>query len=319
METINDTKTAVQAPPGATVPSPTLSAEQEARPLAFSWILPQGQMLTRTLQRAIAISRDGANVAYTSNDRLYLRPISGAQAQIISGTSGALLPTFSPDGRWLAFWAFQDRTLKKISIDGGAVVTLAPAPTLPSSASWEGDSIAFAAPNLGILAVSSSGGTPDVWVPIEPGEIADSPQILDGGNSVLFSVTRDTGQRRWDKADIVLFSRQTGTRKVLIRGGSDARYIPTGHIIYALETTLFSVPFNPARQEVTGNPVPVLENVYHGYREISFWPFGIAQFALAANGTLIYIPSNLLSNTLSRSSEIRVVVNWLNEFKQRVK
>src|SRR5205823_14960051 len=90
---------------------------------------------------------------------------------------------------------------------------------------------------------------------------------------------------RWDKARIVVQSLQSGERKTLIEGGSDARYLPTGHIVYALGGTLFAVPFNLRRLEVTGGPTPILE----GVRRSSFNATGTAQLSFSENGSLAYV------------------------------
>ena len=270
------------------------------------------------MQGAIAISPDGASVVYVSNDRLHLHGTSGTQSSPIPGTAGALNPVFSPDGQWLAFWMFNDRSLKKIALNGGAPITLTPLPVAPSSLSWEGDTLVYAA-TRGILAIRASGGNPEVWVATEPPELANNPQILDGGNAVLFSVTTSTGLDRWDNADIVLFSRKTGQRKVLLQGGSDARYISTGYIVYVRGNTLFAVPFDLKRQEITGKPIPIVEGVLHAITPISAvsnrpgprdWPFGVAQFDFSNNGTLVYVPD-------AQDREIRVVFNWFDQIRRR--
>ena len=76
---------------------------------------------------------------------------------------------------------------------------------------------------------------------------------------------------------------RTGMSKVLIRGGSDAHYVPTGHLIYAVAGTLRAVAFDLRRLEVVGTPVPVLEGVMTTV-------LGAAGIAVAANGALVYIP-----------------------------
>jgi hypothetical protein len=96
--------------------------------------------------------------------------------------------------------------------------------------------------------------------------------------------------------------------------------VPTGHIVYALGNTLFAVPFDLKRQTITGQPVPILQDVLHNVRELSFWPFGIAQFSFssAANGTLIYVPADPGATDPSQPKrEIRVIVNWFDELKRR--
>ena len=270
---------------------------------------------------AIAVSPDGANIVYVRNDRLHLLPISATQSSLIPGTEGALNPVFSPDGKWVAFWMFKDRSLKKIALSGGAPITLTPLPIAPSSLSWQGDTLVYAA-NEGILSVPAAGGNPEVWIATKSPELANNPQILDGGNAVLFSLTTGTGLDRWDTADIVIFSRKTGVRKVLLHGGSDARYIPSGHIVYVVGNTLVAVPFDLKRQEVTGKAVSILEGVMHAMSPIPSgapvrpgpraWPFGVAQFDFSRNGTLAYIPD--MQNT-----QIRIVSNWFGRIREQAR
>ena len=89
---------------------------------------------------------------------------------------------------------------------------------------------------------------------------------------------------RWDQAKIVVQSLRSGERKTLINGGSDARYLRTGHIVYLLRGTLFAVPFDIKRLEVTGGPSPVVEGVRNASGVT-----GSAQFSVSATGSLIYI------------------------------
>jgi eukaryotic-like serine/threonine-protein kinase len=295
---------------------PTLPPNAASR---FSIALPPGQQIGRTLMSTIAISPDGANMVYVSNDRLHLRPISGTQSSVISGTAGALNPVFSPDGKWLAFWSFNDRSLKKIPLSGGTPVTLTPLPIAPSSLSWQGDSLVYATTG-GILALSVAGGNPVVWVATQLPELPNNPQILDRGSALLFSLTTSTALDRWDTADIVFFSRKTALRKVLLHGGSDARYIPSGHIVYTVGNTLFAVPFDLQREEITGTPVSILEGVMHQISPLPSgvpdrpgpraWPFGVAQFDFSTNGTLVYIADK-------QADEIRVVSNWFGQIQPR--
>jgi len=301
--------------PAASLPSPDLTTR-------FS--------TSRTLMRAIAISPDAANVVYSNNDQLRLRRMPGMETFPIPGTAGALNPEFSPDGQWLAFWTFADRSLKKVALSGGAPITLAPVPLAPSSLNWEGDTLVYAS-DRGILAVPASGGQPEVWIPREAPEIPGNPQILDGGDALLFSVTTGTGRDRWDDADIVIFSRKTGQRKNLFHGGSDARYLPTGHIVYVLGNTLFAVPFDLKRQEIKGSPVPILEGVLHVVSPTSAtmfrergpngWPFGAAQFDFSSNGTLVYVPERVPDIQAGRGStsnwEFRVLSKWFDEVRRR--
>ena len=74
---------------------------------------------------------------------------------------------------------------------------------------------------------------------------------------MLYTVA--AGGSGWDAAQIVVEQVGTGDRTVLIVGGLDGRYLPTGHLVYVLNNVLFAVPFDPAALAVTGGPVPLVE------------------------------------------------------------
>ena len=103
-----------------------------------------------------------------------------------------------------------------------------------------------------------------------------SPQLLAGGDALLFAVGQNGGVNGWNRAQIVLQSLKTGQRRTLIDGGTDPRYVPTGHLVYALGGVLFAVPFDVRRLEVTGGPVPVVEGVRRASRRrrSAVWVFG---------------------------------------------
>jgi len=86
-----------------------------------------------------------------------------------------------------------------------------------------------------------------------------SPQVLPGSQAVLF--TSNTNAAYFDNAGIVVYSIASGQRKTVQRGGFHARYLLSGHLAYVHEGTLFAVPFDLQRLEVTGQPVPLLEGV----------------------------------------------------------
>lgn len=76
--------------------------------------------------------------------------------------------------------------------------------------------------------------------------------MLDDGRTVLFTFATESGPDRWDKAQVVVQSLESGERKVVFRGGRMARYAPSGHLAYALAGTLFAIPFNLKALEVQG-------------------------------------------------------------------
>ena len=101
-------------------------------------------------------------------------------------------------------------------------------------------------------------------------------------------MTSAGGATRWDEAQIVVQSLESGERRVLWEGGSDARYVSTGHLIYALEDVLFALPFDLASLEVSGGPVPIVEGVRRANLPIG--NTASANYGFSDRGTLIYIP-----------------------------
>jgi serine/threonine-protein kinase len=253
----------------------------------FSFVLPEGQSLTRLGRPAVAISPDGQNIVYVANQQLYLRPLSDVDSRPINGTNQDVAdPFFSPDGRWIGFYANTDKKLKKISVTGGTAVTVCEC-EFPFSASWTPDNqILFAWPQRGkgIFRVSANGGHPEAVITAAPEEIMAGPVLLPDRDHVLFTVSSIDGVDRWDKAKIAVESLSSHTRKILIEGGSDARYLPTGQIMYVLAGTIFVVPFDEGKLTASSGPVPVVENV-----ERSENVSGVAQVAFANNGAMVYV------------------------------
>src|SRR5262249_44419125 len=149
-------------------------------------------------------------------------------------------PIFSPDGRSIAFRSGADGMLKRVDVRGGAAVRICPADGLLGM-SWDADAILFGQSTKGIMRVSAQGGQPELLVGVKTGELAHGPQMLPDGRAVLFTLASGTDSDRWDKAKIVVQTLSSGERKTLIEGGSDARYVSTGHLVYALGGTLFAV------------------------------------------------------------------------------
>jgi eukaryotic-like serine/threonine-protein kinase len=257
----------------------------------FAVSLAEGQQFTNTGRSVVAISRDGTQIIYVANRALYHRSMQELEARLIPGTDThtvVLNPVFSPDGRSVVFFAGSDATLKRIAVTGGAAVTICPADG-PFGMSWGTEGILFGQGSKGIMKVSENGGKPELIVSLKNDELAHGPQMLPGGKAVLFTLTKSTGTDQWEKAQIVVQTVKSGERKTLIEGGSDARYLPTGHIVYAFNGTLFAVPFDLARMQVMGGQVPVVEGVRRA------GVTGTAQFSFSDTGSLIYVPGPISS------------------------
>jgi eukaryotic-like serine/threonine-protein kinase len=237
---------------------------------------------------AAILSPDGTKLALVaaSSDqkrRIYVRSLDQMQATVLSGTDNAYDPFFSPDGQWLGFFA--DGKLKKTPVQGGSAVTVCDAP-IGRGASWSEDGTIVFAQNLrGALSkVSSAGGKPEPLNRLDKlsGELtARRPQVLPGGENVLF--TSNTHLGNFEDADIVVYSIRSGQRKVVQHGGYYGRYLPSGHVVYMHEGTLFAMPFDLKRLEVTGRPAPILEGVMTDQDR------SVAQFSFSDTGNFMYV------------------------------
>ena len=215
---------------------------------------------------------------------IYIRRLDQLRAEPLLGTDNALTPFFSPDSRWVGFFA--DRKLKKIAVTGGAAVPLADAPEL-RGASWiDDDTIVFAPDKMSgtrLFRVPASGGAAAPLTELAEGEVIQQwPQVLPGGKAVLYTSTGTPAM--YNSADLVVQPLPAGPRRVVLRGGYHGRYLPSGHLVYIHDGTLFAAPFDLGRLEVTGPPVVAIE----GMRSNSIT--GGAQFSLSAGGTLMYLP-----------------------------
>jgi serine/threonine-protein kinase len=241
---------------------------------------------------AAVLSPQGTLLAFVARGdapdqrQLYLRRLEQLEASPLAGTEGARNPFFSPDGQWVAFFA--EGKLKKVAITGGAAVTLCEAPDDRGGSWGEDGTIVFTpspAADVFLSRVSSSGGTPEVLTKPDPaeGEVTHRwPQVLSGGRGVLYTASTIVG--KYDGATIVAEVLPNGPKKILVRGGYHGRYLPSGHLVYIREGTLFAAAFDLDRMELAGQPVPAVEGVTSSSLSAG------AQFAFSNQGTLAYVP-----------------------------
>ena len=244
--------------------------------------LPDGRNFRGTSRRAVSVSPDGRQVVYTGIGGLYIRAMDALDARIIPGSEDldvVTSPVFSPDGQSVVF--YMDGQLRRIAVAGGSSVALTAA-TNPFGMSWVSDGTILYGQTNGIWTVSENGGEGTRLVATDSG-IAHSPQRLPGSEWVLFSLVGDNAAFRTEESEIIVESPATGERRTVRVGGTDARYVPTGHLVYADSGVLYAVRFDVDRLEVTGGPVPVVEGVTQ-----TAW--GLAQFDVSATGTLAFIP-----------------------------
>jgi len=263
---------------------PTLPTEPK-RVMRFDYDLPQSQGFTNTGRQVVSVSADGTKIVYGANKQLYLKNSNELIAKPIQGTDeDPGNPFFSPDGQWIAYFA--DKQLKKIGIGGGAPMKVCNAAS-SFGATWGLDGTILFGASEGIMSVPSNGGTPKMLVETRKGEQIHGPSVLPGGEWLLITVTNALGFTRWDEAQIVAVSLKTGERRLLVSGGSDARYVPTGHLVYALGDDLLAVAFDPGSLGKTGETVPIIE----GTRRVQFPAVGSgsANYGFSESGILVYV------------------------------
>jgi serine/threonine-protein kinase len=250
-----------------------------AQPLAFHGI-----------NTDIAISPDGADVIYRSGSatqwQLLVQPLDRLDARSLPSTVSGNGPFYSPDGRWIGFSG--GAQLQKTSIAGGPAIVVCPivGASLRGAHWGPDDTIVFgdSDPATGLLSVPAAGGQPRVLTTPDAAKGERDhwfPFILPNGRGVLFTIAMN----RPDAAQVAVLDLRTGQSKTLIQGGSDARYVDSGHLLYVAAGTLRAVRFDPDTLEVLSDPVPVVDHVMTAQG-------GAGNFAVSKNGTLIYVASS---------------------------
>lgn len=254
---------------------------------------------------AMAISKDGSFLIYSAiNDQagpetssqLFMRRLDKLENTPIPGTEGGIAPILSPDDRWIGFWA--DGNLWKVPVEGGVPQDLCEA-HLPFGASWgDDDRIVFTSrKDTGLFSVPSQGGKPETLTKpdLEHGEYSHRlPFHLPNGKGVLFTITRgghDIEPR------IAILEGNNRKWRLLLEDASDARYIPTGHLVFLRRGTLMTIPFDLEKLDHYGQPVPVIPSVMHGLNSgHSDYCTAAGQYNISDSGSLAYVPGGIIPN-----------------------
>ena len=241
----------------------------------------------------IALSPDGSELVFVGSPagkppQLYVRQLDQQTATPIPGTEDAVQPFFSPDGQWIGFVA--NGKMRKVSLHGGPATPLCDAP-IPHGANWASDDAIVYAPNLGsgLMRISSAGGAPQMLTAadVKGKELSHRwPQVLPGNKAALFTIQMMT-QASYDDARVAVLSLETGKWRTLLEGGSYARYVPSGHIVYAHSGALLAIPFDLTRIQITGPAAPVQDGVI-----TTAATSGGAEYDVAESGLLAYVPGS---------------------------
>jgi serine/threonine protein kinase len=253
--------------------------------MRFYFDLQESPTFSEQSGATLAVSPDGKQFVYSTSKGLYMRSVDELTARLIAGTEESTFsPFFSPDGKWIGYYS--DGKLKKIAVNGGAPSVLCDVASLVGAWWNEDNTIVYSRYFEDIMRISANGGTP-VSIVKSKSMILSDPQILPDGRSILYTSKTSGAQK------IMVQSLKSGETRELFPG-FDARYLPTGHIVYMMlnNSNLYAIPFNPDRLEVQGGSLPVLE--------------GVRRYAVSASGTLAYIPGTA-SSAVSRQTLV-----WVN-------
>ena len=260
-----------------------------AIPIGFTSvdITPDGKFMSFVVQTGLQ-----AELVLRQSDREVLEPVLGSDVSLSAQT---YYSTFSPDGQWVAFGA--NTVVKKSSVFGGAAVSVCEAEGAIRGMWWGNDkNIYFGDISKGIHRVSENGGRSEQITALDSaaGEISHRfPELLPDGKSVLYTI-KFNSIATFDEAAIAVYDMKSHSSKILIRGGTFGRYVPTGHLIYAKGSFIYAVPFDLEKLEVTGPPKELFKGGWMN-------PFsGDVSLAFSHDGTLLYIPRGIESYAISR-------------------
>ena len=252
-----------------------------------------------------AWSPDGTRLIYAANvagtHQLYLRTLDDLEPRPIAGTENAVEPFFSPDGEWVGFsvapnLASFEGEFKRVAVRGGTPLTLCECLSL-AGATWLADGTIIVTHRTGgvlptLHRIPEAGGTPELLTTAdaERGELGHLwPHALPGGTDVLFTIlTSPSGNALAldARASVAVLSLDTGEHHIVIEDGYNARYVPTGHLVFGRQGALWGVPFDLDRLATTGPEEVLLQGIE--VNEV----YGAMALSVSGDGTLVYWPGD---------------------------
>jgi eukaryotic-like serine/threonine-protein kinase len=231
------------------------------------------------------ISPDGQMIAFAahgdnSQKAIWVRPVGTMSAQRLVGTEGCSFPFWSPDSKWIGFFA--EGKLKKIAAGGGPALALAAALN-PRGGTWSKDDVILYAPNFqgGLFRVSAKGGAATETTKLSGTQTTHRwPYFLPDGKGFLYLAASHSGTA--DGALGVYFATLDGkTSKQVMPSDAGAQYA-NGHLFYHVGSALMSQPFNTSKGELQGEAAAIVDRVQH---DAGVWR---TLFSVSENGSLIY-------------------------------
>jgi serine/threonine protein kinase/Tol biopolymer transport system component len=273
----------------------TREVTSPAVPAQFTIVAPENMLFGGPraggtgIATQLAVSPDGRNIVFvagtTSTYQIWLRPIAGLAARPIPGTEDGAFPFWSPDSRFIGFFAAGK--LKKVQITGGPPIVLCDAP-LGRGGSWSRENvILFATTSFernGLQRVSSAGGTPTVVTTVDPANREDThrwPHFLPDGRHFFYTASTGTCCPASKPGTIRIGSLDPADPTITLLQAESSVSYASRHLLYARDGTLIALPFDPEARQPTGDAFPLAERVgWEGSRYVSA--------SVSENGTLVY-------------------------------
>ena len=239
-----------------------------------------GSLENEVGQVQIQLSPDGRNLVRITGDGLWVRPLDELEGRLLSGTAGAAYPFWSPDSRWLGFFA--QGKLKKIEIRGGPAQTLSDVAGFSPGGTWNPEGTILFASQLDpfvVYRVSSAGGEPTAVTSLESESVGHLyPQFLPDGRHFTFTSYGGTPGTGW------VFVASMDSQEVIPLVPSDfkARYAPPGFLLFERESTLMAQRFDVDALNLDGEAFPIVENLVRNTSNL------LAGFSVSDNGQLVY-------------------------------
>ena len=227
------------------------------------------------------ISPDGRRLAFVAPTEggqtvLWIRQLDGLTAQPIAGTLNALAPFWSPDSRWVAFFA--EGKLKKLDPSTGSIISICDASSAPPGTWNSNDIILFTGPGNSIARVPASGGKPTPVTRLHPGEGRHiCPFFLPDERQFLFTVSAADAERPG-----VFVGSLDGGEPVRLLDEVAHAYYAEGRLLYLRDRTLLTQPFDYRTRTVSGSPVPIVEGLQTNPQT------GTGAFSVSRAGVLVY-------------------------------
>jgi Tol biopolymer transport system component len=237
-------------------------------------------MSNKTLFGTFALSRDGRSLAFVAADssgktRLWVRQLDSLTPQPLPETDGASFPFWSPDGRFIGFFA--GGKLKKIDVSSGSRQTLCDAQA-GRGGTWNRDGVIVFAPGFSsaLYRISAAGGAPAPLTALDkPLEYAHRcPHFLPDGRHFLYMSLQE-------KSGIYIGSLDSKETRRVLDPDSNAVYAPQGYLLFVRGSALMAQTFDAGKLELTGEPFPVAE-------QVGLDPSRTSLFDVSENGVLVY-------------------------------